>query len=147
MKYLLLSNKSQGVLLDRTPVEVKDNLAVEFEGLPTGKFTAAFVLGESRVYYREIKDGVAVLERRLLEQHSGELYIAVKNDDLSMEWICDGLICIGYTLIPDERKDGEVLAQLRKEADNVLTELAELRGIVEKFSDRITEIYDGYDVI
>ncbi len=148
MKYLLLANSPHGVLLDRTPVEVGDKLVVEFEGLPEGRFTAAFVFldGESRIY-REIRDRTAVLEGRRLEDHVGRMYISVKNDDLSREWICDGFICSGGTLYADDRNAGELLAQMRRDTDAVLTEIAALRGIVEKFSERIAEIYDGYDVI
>ena len=148
MKYLLLKNKPHGVLLDRTPVETEGDLRIELEGLPAGEYTAVFVLdgGQSRIY-RKVEDGIATLERELIESFYGEMYICVKDAELTREWSLDGVICAGCRIFPDDRANGALVAELRHEMDVLLCELASMRKTVEGFSARVSEIYDGYDLL
>ena len=150
MKYMLLTNSPRGVLLDRTPTEITGDITLEFEGLPAGEYTVATVMTDPvrvKRIYRKVKDDKAIIERSVFDGCACEVDISVKNADLSREWICDGLITSGSTIYASTRNIEDIFIDLRLKLDEALSEISKLRRDVGEFSARVSEIYDGYDVI
>lgn len=151
MKYRLLQNDVHGVLLDRTPIDITGDLILEFEGLPSGEYTVTAVVKDDtdriKRIYRKIYDGKAIIERGVFDRYVSNVSICVKNADLTCEWMCDGLILSGSCVYADHSNTEDTLRELRVKLDESLSEISELRREVGELSTRLSEIYDGYDVI
>lgn len=145
MQYVLLSNK-KGVLLTRAPENVTSGLVLEFVGYAPGQH-AVINVGE-KVIYRDISEGSCLVESWLL--NPGNVSISVKSE--TGEAIkCDGLTIFEdgstrYAIMNTDERDEE-LPDVRVELAALSSTMNEVKTLVEKLKKRLSDIYDGVDIL
>ncbi len=147
MKYRLLNNK-KGVLLTRAPEEIGEHLRLTFEG-PDEKMQAVINTGD-RVIYRDLHGGECEIHRDLIEE--GRMLLSVRERETSSTpVVCDRLFIIrtGDVLIVmgDELEREAIIAGLRIENDELNTRLADAEEKIKQLTERLEEIYDGYELL
>ena len=146
MRYVLLNANKKGVLLTRAPEDVTSGLALEFEG--AGEGLHAVINSNEKVLYRPIEEGKCTVEAKYL--YPGNVYVAVKSES-GETYKCDALTVFKTG---DERIAIMNTDERDKELSDVRTELAALqvtmsgvKDLVEKLKKRLSDIYDGVDIL
>ena len=132
MKFQILN--TEGYLIERIPEVLKGVLDLKFEGASDGSI--AVINNGDRVFYRDIIDGACSIPEGYLVP--GEIKISIKPNI-----VLDRLYLIhdGVTVVyPDERERDEILNRLRRD-------LSRTTIAVEKMRRRISDIYDGHEVL
>ena len=145
MKYVLLSNK-KGVLLTRAPENLTSGLVLEFVGYAPGQH-AVINVGE-KVIYRDITEGSCFVESFLIQ--AGIIYISVKSEN-GDTIKCDSLTIFKdetslYAIMNTDERDAE-LPNVRAELAALDTTMNEVKSLVEKLRKRLSDIYDGVDIL
>ena len=133
MKYQIINNL--GILLDGHPELLPGDLTLTFEGASDG--TEVIINTGESVFYRKISGGVVTLDKRYLEK--GELYVTV-----SPGIRCDRL-CV-------TREGGAVIvsgdySEMKEIINKLRADQSKLGARVEKLERRISEIYDGHELL
>ncbi len=136
MRYKILN--SDGYLTIRAPEVLKETLVIEFDGAREGD--VAVINNGDRVFYRDIIDGAcSILEELLVE---GGIKLSIKSPGRA-NIVLDKLYVLkdGVTVVyPDEKERDDILNRAREDLAQTIT-------VVEKIRRRISDIYDGVDIL
>ena len=147
MKYRLLNNK-KGALLTIGPEKATERLPFEFEGAE-GEQMLVLNTGH-RVIYRDIIDGACAVETTLLMD--GEALVSVMSSQSPSEKIaCDSLYVVStkecVIVMRNDSEREKIVKELRIENDELRRRLSKNEEEIKRLSQRLEEIYDGYDIL
>lgn len=147
MKYRLLSNGT-GVILDRTPTPVTDELEIEFEGFDYG--SVAIVSGKRDVY-KTLTDGICRIPAGNLSESNGVCVVFYDNTPEPRRTICEGFICKSVEgvkfIYPDDSSLSDTVASLRTEAESLKESFNLLEGKFYELEDKFITMMEGYDLV
>jgi hypothetical protein len=146
MRYVLLNANKKGVLLTRAPEEVTKGLVLEFDG--AGEGLHAVINSGEKVIYRPIEEGKCTVEAKYL--YPGNVYVAVKSES-GETYKCDALTVFNtddalIAIMNTDERDKE-LPDVRTELAALEVTMSEVKDLVEKLKKRLSDIYDGVDIL
>lgn len=146
MRYVLLNANKKGVLLTRAPEEVTKGLVLEFEG--AGEGLHAVINSGEKVIYRPIEEGKCTIEAKYL--YHGNVYVSVKGEN-GAAYKCDALTVFNaddalIAIMNTDERDKE-LSDVRTELAALEVTMSEVKDLVEKLKKRLSDIYDGVDIL
>lgn len=145
MRYRLFDNK-KGVLLTRAPEEVTEGLILEFDG--AGEGLHAVINSGERVIYRPLENGKCTVEAKYI--YPGNVYVAVKSES-GETYKCDTLTVFKsesllYVMMNTDERDKEI-SDVRTELSALQVTMSEVQSLAEKLKKRLSDIYDGVDIL
>ena len=102
-----------------------------------------------KVIYRDITEGSCLVESWLLSP--GNVSVSVKSGVIGEAIKCDGLTIFEdgstrYAIMNTDERDAE-LSNVRAELAALATTMSEVKTLVEKIKRRLSDIYDGVDIL
>lgn len=139
----------KGVMLSRQALVLDERqpLMLYFDGVETATAIINYECGET--VYRDLVNGSCSIANSTIPDGDIRITLALL-DGSGKRWSCDGLkaMRVGGSLLvsPNEVTLPEKVAKNELDIQGIMEELVSLHKAVEKISDRITTMLEGYDL-
>jgi hypothetical protein len=140
----------KGVMLSRQALVLDERqpLVICFDGVETATAIINYECGDT--VYRDLANGYCSIDNSTIPDGDIRITLAIL-DGSGKRWACDGLkaMRVGGCLIvsPNEVSVPEKVAKSELDIQEIKSELAVLRNIVNDINERITTILEGYDLV
>ena len=136
----------KGSIIDRAPLEICDEIVLEFEDAPT-ECAAVVTTSDGVSYYRKLEDGKCVLP--ILH---GILKVQIKRFGTRIEtWNCEGLkiVKIGENramIYPENQDIHAELIRVLRENQQIRDEQKRLEGEILATNERLNKAFEGWGI-
>lgn len=151
IRYTLLPS-GEGVALDRNGGLAYEDMTVRFDGLPTeDTIMVCFESHNGTKYVKPSEDGLCAVPRAMLDGIIKVVVHRMTGEAFPRRWVCEDIEGRktkdggAYAYVKDGRIP-QYVAELKEENERIRNRLADCERGFAELSQRISDIYDGYDI-
>ena len=151
ISYTLLPDGA-GVALERNGGLVYTDMPVRFDGLPTeDTMMVCFESPNGTKYVKPSEDGVCAIPLAMLLGRIKVVVHRMTGEAFPRRWVCEDIEAQktkdggAYAYVADS-KVAQYVAELKAENEAIRNRLADAEGRISALENRISDIFDGYDI-